>query len=333
MDKKIWEASIKICHFSPSSCLPKQNRLGIVLNEKDILDINLYWSYHFFHKEFYNYQDRANHFAPPSLAQILKLKSEPLSFFQETLEKYNQYQIPESVFTYKESKINPPLDAITTYRDFYSHEKHVAKGFELRKEKIPESWYEIPAYYKGNPHSFIGPEDDILWPHYTERLDYELELAAIIGRDGYNLTEKKAEEHIFGLTILNDISARDTQKKEMSIRLGPAKAKDFCSIIGPVITTIDEFESTNPNLTMIARVNGEEWSRGQSGDAHYSFAQMIAYVSQNEWVLSGDLMGSGTVGTGCGLELSRWIQEGDRVELEIEGIGTLCNKVGKQWKI
>ena len=146
--------------------------------------------------------------------------------------------------------------------------------------------------------------------------------------DGFNLTEKSSLQHIFGLTILNDISARDMQKKEMAIRLGPAKAKDFCSIIGPVITTIDEFGHKEPDLTMIARINGEEWSRGQSGDAYYSFSQMIAHVSQDEWILAGDLLGSGTVGTGCGLELSKWIKSGDIVELEIEHIGILSNKVG-----
>ena len=189
---------------------------------------------------------------------------------------------------------SPPIEI------FYAHEKHVAVGFKLRKEPIPPAWYEIPAYYKGSCHSFIGHGDEILWPSYSKILDYELELAAIVGKDGFNLTKKQARHHIFGLTILNDISARDVQKKEMSIRLGPAKAKDFCSVIGPVITTMDEFNYEEPNLAMMARINGKEWSRGKSGDAYYSFSQMIAHVSQEEWILAGDLLGSGTVGTGCG---------------------------------
>ena len=319
---------MKICHFSQATPFEPQNRLGILLNDDNILDINLFWIQYLRQQEFFNYQDRANHIAPPSLSAILKLKSNPLAFFQETMDLFDLNKYPECVFQLKDSQLNSPLDIITTYRDFYSHEKHVAKGFELRKESIPPSWYEIPAYYKGSPHSFIGDGDEILWPSYSRKLDYELELAAVIGKDGFNLKDKDAGSHIFGLTILNDISARDMQKKEMAIRLGPAKAKDFCSILGPVITTIDEFNDCHPNLTMIARINGEEWSRGQSGDAHYSFSQMLAHVSQDEWVLAGDLFGSGTVGSGCGLELSRWIQPGDEIELEIKGIGILRNKVG-----
>ena len=320
---------MKICHFVLPFSPIEQNRLGILLDENNVIDVNMFWSYYFHHQGFFNYQDRADHFSPSSLAAILKLKSEPLAFFLETLEKFDRDQYSKNIFSLEDCKLNAPLDIITTYRDFYAHEKHVAKGFELRNESIPRSWYEIPAYYKGNTHSFIGHEDEILWPSYSRLLDYELELAAVVGRDGFNLSEKKSAHHIFGLTILNDISARDIQKKEMAIRLGPAKAKDFCSVIGPVITTIDEFKNVDPDLTMVARVNKQEWSRGQSGDAHYSFSQMIAHVSQDEWILAGDLLGSGTVGTGCGLELSKWIQPGDEIEIEVEGIGILRNKVGQ----
>ena len=324
---------MKICHFSPPSALTDASRLGILLEKEQILDVNLLWSYHYQRQGYYNYRERAQHLAPPSLSALLTLKPEPLALLQQTLELADRYgQEACTLFPLKETRLHAPLDQITTYRDFYAHEKHVAKGFSLRNEPIPPAWYEIPAYYKGSPHGFIGPEEEILWPRYSRRLDYELELAAVVGRDGRNLTEREAKKYLFGLTILNDISARDMQKKEMAIRLGPAKAKDFCSVIGPVITTMDEFpnwEESEPDLTMIARINGEEWSRGQSGAAHYNFAQMIAHVSQDEWVLAGDLLGSGTVGGGCGLELSRWIQPGDEIELEVEGIGTLRNKVGR----
>ena len=323
---------MKVCHFSPPSARGQESRLGIVVEEK-ILDVNLFWSGVFRQQGFFNFQQRAQHFAPPSLAASLRLKSEPLAFFQQTMEKFDQLspsssEAEESLFALADTKLNAPLDAITTYRDFYAHEKHVAKGCELRKVDISKYWYEIPAYYKGNPHSFIGHCDEILWPHYSKILDYELELAAVVGKDGYQLDEKTAAHHIFGLTILNDISARDMQKKEMAIGLGPAKGKDFCSIIGPVITTMDEFANSAPDLLMVARINGEEWSRGQSGDAHYSFAQMMAHVAQDEWLLAGDLLGSGTVGSGCGLELGRWIQPGDEIELEVERIGILRNNVG-----
>ena len=129
---------------------------------------------------------------------------------------------------------------------------------------------------------------------------------------------------------LNDISARDIQKKEMSIRLGPAKGKDFCSVLGPVIVTADEFEGKEPNLLMTAKINGEEWSRGYTGDSHYTWAQMIEHASKEEFIVAGDVLGSGTVGTGCGLELDRWIQEGDEIELHVEKIGSLKNKIGNK---
>ena len=269
---------MKICHFSPTPTSPLggPGRLGVLLNRHEILDVNLFWAHSLRQQGFFNYRERANHLAPPSLSAILKLKREPLAFFQETLEQFDRHKIPECVLSLQDSQLRPPLDTITTYRDFYAHEQHVAKGFKLRNEPIPPAWYEIPAYYKGSPHSFIGPNEEILWPSYSKILDYELELAAVVGRDGFNLTTKAALGHLFGLTILNDISARDMQKKEMSIRLGPAKAKDFCSVIGPVITTMDEFDGREPDLSMKARINGEEWSRGQSGDAHYSFSQMVA---------------------------------------------------------
>ena len=192
----------------------------------------------------------------------------------------------------------------------------------------------MPVYYKGNPSSFIGAEEEIMWPIYTDKLDFELELAAIISKPGMNIHRSSAIEHIFGFTILNDISARDIQKKEMKVRLGPSKGKDFCGVLGPFIVTIDEFEEMKkdingePNLLMQAFVNGKKWSEGYSGDGHYNFSQMIEFASKEELLQAGDVIGSGTVGTGCGLELDKWIKSGDDIQLVVEGIGSLKNKVG-----
>jgi 2-keto-4-pentenoate hydratase/2-oxohepta-3-ene-1,7-dioic acid hydratase in catechol pathway len=224
------------------------------------------------------------------------------------------------------------MDKINCYRDFFIHEKHVSKGFEKRNEKIPEAWYQIPVYYKGATSNFIGHEEEIMWPSYTQVLDYELELGIVIGKDGFNIQKNEAMTHIFGLTILNDISARDIQRKEMSVRLGPSKGKDFCTVIGPWIVTMDEFNWKMPDLKMTAKVNGSEWSRGQSGDGHYTISDMIGFASSEEWLCAGDLLGSGTVGTGCGLELERYPNPGDIIELEIEKIGILRNKVGQKRK-
>lgn len=305
-----------------------EKRLGILINEKTILDPNYSFNNKFLKKGYYNHSGRANHYCPSSLHQLLRLKERPLDILKEALALSEDLKcfidISESGF-----KLDAPLDKIETYRDFFTHKKHVETGFKKRNEEIPPAWFEIPAYYKGATTGFIGPDDEILWPSFTDLLDYELELGMIIGLDGINIKEENAYDHIFGFTILNDISARDIQKKEMTIRLGPSKSKDFCSVIGPVIVTADEFEK-EPNLLMTARINGQEWSRGQSGDSQFSWAKIISYVSQDEWILAGDLFGSGTVGTGCGLELDKWIKPGDVVELEIEKIGILKNTVGKK---
>jgi len=200
----------------------------------------------------------------------------------------------------------------------------LGRGF-LRPPKV---WYERPIYYKGNPASVVGHEAEVLWPSFTNRLDFELELAVVIGRTGRNIPAERASDWIAGYTIFNDFSARDFQMYEMSGRLGPAKSKDFDTgnVLGPWLVAPDELE--NPyNLQMRARVNGEHWSSGNSGDMRFTFEQMIAAISQDETLHPGDVIGSGTVPTGCGLELDRWIKPGDVVELEIERIGVLRNRI------
>lgn len=317
---------MKLIHYSLKSNRLKENRLGILIDNK-ILDPNFSFQLKF-QKTYSNPKERADDYCPSSLHSLLRKKINPLEILKEAINLSNDEKYFLDFST--DIKLNAPLDKIETYRDFYAHEKHVATGFKKRNEPIPPAWYEIPAYYKGATQGFIGHEDEILWPSYTDVLDYELELGMIIGKDGKNITEKDANQYIFGFTILNDISARDIQRKEMAIRLGPAKGKDFCSIIGPVIVTYDEFNFSEPKLLMTAKINGEEWSRGLSSDSHFSWSQMIAHVSKDEWILAGDLFGSGTVGTGCGLELDKWIKAGDVIELEIEKIGVLKNTVGKK---
>jgi 2-keto-4-pentenoate hydratase/2-oxohepta-3-ene-1,7-dioic acid hydratase in catechol pathway len=331
---------MKVVTYLHRHALGTEKRLGILVDENKILDPNFAFACDLEREGRFNPRERANSYCPSSLHQLLRLREDPLSILKEAwglmlfLEKCETFNLQDGtryLFDMDKSiTLDAPLDKIETYRDFFAHEKHVATGFKKRNEPIPEAWYELPVYYKGATAGFIGPGKEILWPSYTDVLDYELELAMVIGLDGKNIKASNAHKHIFGFTILNDISARDIQKKEMTVRLGPAKAKDFCSIIGPVIITADEFNTTEPNLLMTAKINGVEWSRGQSGDAHFSWAQMIEHTSRNEWILAGDLFGSGTVGTGCGLELDKWIKPGDIVELEIEKIGKLINTVGKK---
>ncbi len=332
---------MKICMYKRQTALGVFNRLGFFFNDSTIVDVNLLWKAHYEIKGYMNPIDKAYQVAPYTLSKLLKNNDNAIGFFKDSLDLFKDlskqgilHTRDKGYFSFdlkdeKTVSLGKPIDSINCYRDFYIHEKHVKKGFEKRKEPVPEAWYEMPVYYKGPTSGFIGPEEEILWPSYSEKLDFELELGCIMGKSGKNISEDKAHDHIFGFTILNDISARDIQKKEMSVRLGPSKGKDFCSVIGPVIVTADEI-GFEPNLEMKASINDELWSEGKSGDGHYTWAQMIAFASMDEYLMPTDFLGSGTVGTGCGLELDKWIKPGDTVKLEIEKIGELRNIVGSK---
>lgn len=192
----------------------------------------------------------------------------------------------------------------------------------------PPVWYQQPIYYKGNRFSVVGTETDVIWPAYAEQMDYELEFGVFIGKAGKDIAAERAGEHIFGYTIFNDVSARDAQAAEMRGQLGPAKGKDFDTgnVIGPWLVTADAVPDPYA-LAMVARVNGEEVSRGSSADMHHRFEDIIAWISQDETLHPGEFIGSGTVGDGCGLEHDRYLSPGDVIELEIERLGTLRNRL------
>jgi fumarylacetoacetate (FAA) hydrolase len=218
-----------------------------------------------------------------------------------------------------EVQLLPPVPRPPSIRDFYAFEEHVRRARDLRDAGPPPAeWYEIPVFYFSNPAAVYGPEDTIPFPDGVEELDYELELAAVIGADG----------RIGGFTAMNDWSARDLQRAEMAVGLGPAKGKDFATSLGPVLVTVDELDGSS--VEMVARVNGEERSRGNSRDMHHSWDAIVAQAARNTQLQTGDVLGSGTVGTGCILEAGdgRWLQPGDVVELELEGIGVLRNTIG-----
>ena len=225
--------------------------------------------------------------------------------------------------------LHTPIPRPPSVRDFYAFEAHVKKGFEKRGEPMPKEWYEIPVYYRSGNHNIIGTDEDVLWPRFTEKFDYELELAAVIGRKGSNIPAAEAGAYIAGYMVMNDFSARDIQRREMKVRLGPAKGKDWCTALGPVLVTAEEIGDPY-NLEMTARINGEEWSRGNSSTIYWKFEQMIEFLTLDDTVFPGDVLGSGTVGTGCGLELDRWVQPGDVMELEVEKIGVLRNRAVKR---
>jgi len=212
-------------------------------------------------------------------------------------------------------------------RDFVAFEQHLVNASARLGTSVNPLHYERPGYYKGSVAGLIGHEATVRWPAYTQEMDYELELAMVIGRAGHDLDPEEAVAHLFGIACFNDFSARDIQAKEKALGMGPAKAKDFGSALGPWVTTMDEVGVEA--LEMRARVNGEEWSLGSTADLMWRPGELIAYASLGETLLPGDVIGTGTVGSGCGLELGRNLQPGDVVELEITAVGVLRNRVGQ----
>ena len=193
---------------------------------------------------------------------------------------------------------------------------------------LPPIYTQQPVWYKGNRLNVSDPGADIQWPPFSAYADFELELACIIGCTGRDIAPDRALEHVFGYTIFNDFSARDVQAIETQGFLGPAKGKDFdgANVFGPCIVTADEIDDPN-DLRMVARVNGEVWCDGSSSTMNFSFAELIAYISRGETLHPGEVIGSGTIGDGCGLEHMRFLKSGDVVELEVEKIGRLTNRV------
>lgn len=221
-----------------------------------------------------------------------------------------------------EVRLLAPIPRPPRIRDYLTYEEH-AKGAGLN---LPPAFNEMPICYEANCASVIGPEDTIVWPAYSDQLDYEFEIGFFVGRGGRNLTIEEARHAIAGVTIFNDVSARDIQIREMSLGIGPSKGKDFCSAMGPWITTLDDLDEWA--IEMEVKINGETWSKGTSKHRHFSFAEVLVWASYCEDVQPGEFIAVGTMGGGAGLELDRWISPGDVIELSSNQLGTLRNFVG-----
>jgi fumarylacetoacetate (FAA) hydrolase len=248
---------------------------------------------------------------------------------------------PDDAAILEESDLafGPPILRPAAFRDFYAFEQHVATMWQRRRSEIPEAWYRLPIFYFSNTSEIRGPGDPVWAPAGSQELDFELEVGAIVDTAAYNLREDRAGEAIGGYFVLNDWSARDLQRDESTVRLGPAKGKDFATTIGPWIVTPDELRprwaagAPAPDLEMTVVVQdaagrSTDVTRGSWGSARFSFAQMLARASADVHVRAGEILGSGTVGTGCLLEvkdetLGRWLEPGDLVTASIEGIGAL----------
>lgn len=251
-----------------------------------------------------------------------------------------------------EVRLQAPVQPPIQMRDCLCFETHLIQAFQQARKlrahqfddpaaaeaemeakgvlSVPQTFYDQPIYYKANRFSVVGHEHDVRWPGYSNFMDFELEFGIYIGKQALDVQKADARAHIFGYTIFNDFTARDAQTAEMGGSLGPAKGKDFdtANPMGPCLVTADEFGDPY-DKTMICRVNGEEWGRGSTSTMHWSFEDLIAHISASETLRPGEFLGSGTVGNGCGLEHMKFLQPNDVVELEVEGIGVLRNRLVK----
>jgi fumarylacetoacetate (FAA) hydrolase len=239
----------------------------------------------------------------------------------------------------EEVRLRAPIELPPSVRDFYAFEQHVKTARANRGLGMIPEWYDFPVFYFSNHRAIYGPEDAIPYPQKSKALDFELEMACVIGRAGRDIPAAEASDFIAGYCVMNDWSARDLQMEEMKLNMGPVKGKDFATSLGPWLVTPDELAGKHIaggateryDLTMTARLNGKEISRGNFKDIYFSFPQMIERASLNTWLVPGDVLGSGTVGTGCLLEFGdkreRYLQPGDVMEMEIEKLGVLRNTV------
>jgi fumarylacetoacetate (FAA) hydrolase len=252
-----------------------------------------------------------------------------------------------------ERNLLAPVPHPASCRDGYAFRQHVEAARRNRKVEMIKEFDQYPVFYFTNHHSVVGPGEIYCMPDHFQKLDFELEAAIVIGRQGRNIRAAEADEHIAGYMIMNDMSARTLQMEEMLLNLGPAKGKDFCTVIGPWLVTPDELEQykvsarpnhtgNNFNLKMTCKVNGVQVSEGNMGDMDWTFAEIIERASYGVDLIPGDVIGSGTVGTGCFLELNgtgllsnptyqpQWLQPDDVVEMEITGLGVLRNTIRKE---
>src|ERR1700682_701834 len=268
---------MKLCTFEVRTHLGRHRRLGAVTTS-GIVDLNFACA-----SLTGNYK-QADALVPPSMRDFLEYGSMAAARPAVDERFADRGTNDETILYFPEQiRMLAPIPNPTSVRDFYAFEDHVKKGFEKRGEAMPQEWYDMPVYYKSGHHNILGTDEDVRWPSFTEKFDYELELAAVIGKKGSNIPASRAAEYIAGFTVMNDFSARDIQRQEMKVRLGPAKGNDWCTALGPYLVTPDEIGDPY-NLLMTARINSELWSEENSGSIHWKFEQMIEFLSKDDTI-------------------------------------------------
>lgn len=230
-------------------------------------------------------------------------------------------------YAVNEVTLHSPLPRPNTLRDCSVYEGHLLNTRDLEPGTLPDAYYEYPVYYNGNPDVVVDPNSEVPWPTDEQRFDYELEIGAVIGTRGHDVSAEDADEYIAGFTIFNDFSARDLQLNTKPLMIGPGKSKDFVSGLGPCLVTRDSIDPTD--LAATTRVNGEIWAEGTTDGMYHSWGEIVEYVSAGTTIHPGDVIGSGTIEGGCGLGQDQWLNPGDTIELTVEGIGTLRHTLSK----
>ena len=321
---------MKLLTFEVATALGPVERVG-ALQDGRIVDLNVAAALLYARENKDRPAERADFFVPAEMISLLDAGDEGLAEARRAAEALRGEppgpRGEHAVWKQGEVRLKAPLPRPRSLRDFFAFEDHAKASSARRGEPLAKEWYDQPVFYKGNPREIYGPGEDIPWPAYTRKLDFEFEIAAVVGKRARDVPVAEAPRHIAGYMVMNDCSARDVQKNEMVLRMGPSKGKDFATALGPWLVTCDEWPKGDvPQLAV--RVNGEEWSRSNGVQPYWRFEVMLSHASQSETMLPGDLLGSGTYHRGCGLDLDRWIRPGDALELDAGPLGTLKNTVG-----
>lgn len=321
---------MKLASFDVDTRTGTHRRVGVYAEETgDLIDVTATYARALDDEGEHDPRAVASAHAPHEMIEFLRRGDRAMDAAERALTYANETNaevgLGGAALRYDPGDVNllSPIPRPNSIRDYMVMAEHVKNVFD----DIPEPWYDLPVYYKGDADCVGHPDQDIEWPSYTEKMDYELELAAVLNKKGRDIPAAEAGEYIAGYTIYNDLSARDIQFEEMEVNLGPSKGKDFIgsNVFGPYLVTPDEIDLESVQLT--AHVNGEEWSSGTLGAMQHSFEDMIEHTSQSQYLHPGDVLGSGTVGMGCGLEMDKYLNRGDTIELAADGIGTLRNRL------
>ncbi|GAA5149620.1 fumarylacetoacetate hydrolase family protein [Pseudonocardia eucalypti] len=328
---------MKLATFSYPGPQGRESRVGVP-DEQGLIDItNAAAELLRIRKGGTRARDVAAAVVPPDMIEFIATGSMALDLAAEAVEAVRTGRI--GPWSSDDARVVWPADQVRleaplrprSMREFGVYTEHL----EHLGIKVPEAWYKLPLYFKGNPESVIGPDQTIRWPAFTTTLDFELEIGAVIGKPALNLSPDEAMDAVFGYTIFNDVSARDIQRAEQTYQVGPAKGKDFCNVLGPVIVTRDELG--DGDLAVIVRVNGREWTRSTTGGMYHPWPRLVSHASWEESLVPGDLLTAGTVAGCCAAEYfldqgrspeDGLLAPGDVVEFEVEGIGLLRNAVG-----